>query len=222
MKDNKTSQSAVLYDANVHKTIPRYHTFHDETMELVRILNPAPKAWLDTGCGTGTLIAKAAGCFDGVEFVAADPSSAMLEQAKTKLAGLKVEYIESSSEAFSIPKRFDVITAIMAHHYLNLEDRTKATKNCFAGLKDGGVYVTFETIRPFSERGTEVGLQRWRMHQLSSGKPPEEVEKHISRYGVELLPISIEKHLELLRQSGFSSVEILWASGLQAGFYAVK
>jgi tRNA (cmo5U34)-methyltransferase len=67
-----------------------------------------------------------------------------------------------------------------------------------------------------------IGLQRWRQHQLDSGKPAEEVEKHISRYGVELLPITIEQHLALLRQVGFSTVEILWASGLQAGFYAIK
>ena len=222
MKDNKTSQSAVLYDANVHKTIPRYHTFHDEAIELIRTMNPAPAAWLDTGCGTGTLIAKAAGCFDGVKFVAADPSSAMLEQTRAKLAGLTVEYVEAGSEAFSMKNRFDVVTAVMAHHYLNSRERDAATKNCLDALKKGGVYVTFETIRPFSERGTEVGLQRWRTHQLSCGKAPEEVEKHISRYGIELLPISIENHLELLRRTGFSIVEILWASGLQAGFYAVK
>ncbi len=222
MKDNKTSQSAVLYDANVHKTIPRYHTFHDETIELIRILRPAPAAWLDTGCGTGTLIAKAAGCFPGVKFVAADPSSAMLEQAREKLAGLAVEYVEAGTEAFAVKNRFDVITAIMSHHYLNFPERDTATKNCFDALNEGGVYVTFETIRPFSERGTEVGLQRWRTHQLSNGKAPEEVDKHISRYGMELLPISIDNHLELLRRAGFSTVEILWVSGLQAGFYAVK
>ena len=179
-------------------------------------------SWLDTGCGTGTLIAKAAGCFNGVNFVAADPSPAMLEQTREKLVGLTVEYVETGTEAFSMKNRFDVVTAIMSHHYLNMHERDAATKNCFDALNEGGVYVTFETIRPFSERGTEVGLQRWRTHQLSNGKAPEEVDKHISRYGMELLPISIDNHLELLRRAGFSTVEILWVSGLQAGFYAVK
>jgi tRNA (cmo5U34)-methyltransferase len=222
MQDNKTSQAAALYDANVHKTIPYYHKFHDEVLELVRVINPYPAAWLDTGCGTGTLIAKAAGSFDAVKFVAADPSAAMLELARTKLADLTVDYVQSGSEALSMLDKFDVISAIMAHHYLDSAGRAAATENCFAALKNGGIFVTFETIRPFSERGVAAGLERWRTHQLASGKSAEEVDKHIGRYGVELLPITIEDHLRLLRETGFSSVEILWASGLQAGFYAVK
>lgn len=222
MQDNKTSQAAALYDANVHKTIPYYHKFHDEVLELVRVINPHPATWLDTGCGTGTLIAKAAGCFDAVKFAAADPSAAMLELARTKLADLAVDYVQSGSEALSMLDKFDVISAIMAHHYLDSAGRAAATENCFAALKSGGIFVTFETIRPFSERGVAAGLERWRTHQLANGKPAEEVDKHIGRYGVELLPITIEDHLRLLRKTGFSSVEILWASGLQAGFYAVK
>lgn len=222
MRDNKTSQAASQYDDNVQKTIPRYTTFHEETLALVKVVKPSPAAWLDAGCGTGRLIAKAGECFAGVHFVAADPSGAMLDIAKEKLADLSAEYVQAGSETLSFTGRFDVITAIMSHHYLTAEMREAATQNCFAALKPGGIYVTFETIRPFSDRGTKIGLERWRRHQLASGKPSEDVEKHISRYGIELLPISIREHLELMSSAGFSTVEVLWASGLQAGFYAIK
>ncbi len=222
VRDNTTSQSAALYDANVEKTIPRYSQFHLETLDLVRTVVPNPSLWLDTGCGTGNLAAKAAERFVGVKFVLCDPSAAMLDIAQEKLQDVAAEYIQSGSETLSIATPVDVVTAIMSHHYLTAEQRRQATENCFAALKPGGVYVTFETIQPFSAAATAIGLQRWRQHQLNSGKPAEEAEKHISRYGVELLPITIEEHLQLLRQVGFSSVEILWASGLQAGFYALK
>jgi tRNA (cmo5U34)-methyltransferase len=221
-RDNTTSQSAALYDANVEKTIPRYSQFHLETLDLVRTVMPEPALWLDTGCGTGNLAAKAAERFAGVKFILSDPSAAMLDIAREKLQGTEAEYVQSGSETLSLVTPVDVVTAIMSHHYLTAEQRRQATENCFAVLKPGGVYVTFETIRPCSDAATVIGLQRWRQHQLTSGKPAEEVEKHISRYGVELLPITIEEHLRLLRQVGFSTVEILWASGLQAGFYALK
>ena len=45
---------------------------------------------------------------------------------------------------------------------------------------------------------------------------------HIKRFGVEYFPVSIEEHLSLLRETGFKSVELLWFSYLQAGFYAIK
>lgn len=222
MRDNKTSQAAALYDATVQKTIPRYAVFHEETLALAKVVNSCPSRWLDTGCGTGRLIAKAGEYFNNLHFVAADPSEAMLEIAKEKLTNSDVEYVHIGSENLSYFNQFDVVTAIMSHHYLNREMRKVATGKCFEALKSGGLYVTFETIKPFSERGTSIGLERWRLHQLTSGKAVEEVEKHITRYGIELLPISIEEHLDLLRSAGFSTVEILWASGLQTGFYAIK
>ncbi len=48
------------------------------------------------------------------------------------------------------------------------------------------------------------------------------VKMHIDRRGVETFPITIEQHIDLLRRSGFRSVDILWASYLQAGFMAIK
>lgn len=221
-RDNKTSQSAALYDASVEKTIPCYSQFHLETLDLVRTVMPNPALWLDTGCGTGNLAAKATDRFDGVKFILSDPSAAMLDIAREKLQGVAAQYIQSGSETLSLATSVDVVTAIMSHHYLTAEQRRQATENCFSALTPGGVYVTFETIQPCSDEATAIGLQRWRQHQLSSGKAAEEVEKHISRYGVELLPITIEEHLRLLRQVGFPVAEILWVSGLQAGFYAVK
>ncbi len=223
MRDNKTSQAAVDYDANVSKTIPRYPLFHDETIQLIKLAKPNTASWLDTGSGTGNLILKAIEHFGNTKFVVADPSESMLDIAKEKLAGNNdITYILAGSEELAYNASFDVITAIMVHHYLASEARKKVTQNCFNMLKAGGVYVTFETIRPATAVGTQIGLQRWRDAQLTSGKSIAAVDKHISRYEIELLPISITAHLDLLKEVGFSTVEILWVSGMQAGFYGIK
>jgi len=42
------------------------------------------------------------------------------------------------------------------------------------------------------------------------------------RRGVEVFPITIEEHLKLLKECGFTSVNVLWQSYLQAGFWAIK
>lgn len=89
-------------------------------------------------------------------------------------------------------------------------------------LKPGGVYINVESIRPLTEKGLQVGLERWRQAQITAGKPLESVTKHISRYGIEFLPMPVSYHLDLLREAGFTTVELFWASYLQAGFYAVK
>ncbi|MGD0231966.1 MAG: hypothetical protein ABSC19_16690 [Syntrophorhabdales bacterium] len=48
------------------------------------------------------------------------------------------------------------------------------------------------------------------------------MDEHRSRFGKSYFPITIAEHLELLRATGFSTVEIFWLSHMQAGFYAIK
>jgi tRNA (cmo5U34)-methyltransferase len=116
----------------------------------------------------------------------------------------------------------DVVTAIQSHHYLRPSERVDATRVCFDLLRGGGIYVTFENIRPFSERGVEIGKNYWKNFQLASGREAETVDKHLQRFGTEYFPITVEEHLSLLRNSGFQVVEILWYSYMQAGFYCMK
>lgn len=226
MRDNKTSQPAQEYYDKIEKTIPLYNYFHEQTIHLIEVTRPNPATWLDTGCGTGILASKAVKEFTNTHFVLADPSETMLSIAKEKFltyTNLNSEYILAGTEDLNCTTAcFDVITAIMSHHYFDIETRRKATANCFRMLKEGGVYVTFENIKPRSEKGLHIGLERWRRYQLSRGKSIKEVERHLNRYGIETFPISIDSHISLLHDVGFSAVEILWVSVMQAGFYAIK
>lgn len=226
MIDNKTAHMAVEYDEKVRATIPNYEFFHSETIDLVKAINQVPEKWLDTGCGTGTFAMFARKAFKSTEFVLADPSIEMLAIAQEKLKTdcIEAEVLEpvTSQDIMQPDKDFDVITAIQAHHYLDREGRKAANENCFRMLKAGGVYVTFENIRPLSEAGISIGLVRWKKFQISQGKRVEEAENHASRFGKEYFPITIEEHLELLKKAGFSTAEVFWLSYMQAGFYAIK
>lgn len=225
MSDNKTAHLATEYDSKVRATIPNYDLFQSETINIVKTINPNPQKWLDTGCGTGYLVSIAHKVFSNTSFTISDPSTEMLDIAKAKLSEAQnvrvlapVTSQDISLEADSV----DIITAIQAHHYMDSQGRSAATENCFRMLKSGGVYVTFENTAPLTDAGVKIGLERWKGFQLSQGKSYEEAEKHASRYGQEYFPITIEEQVQLLRQTGFKTVEILWVSYMQAGFYAVK
>jgi tRNA (cmo5U34)-methyltransferase len=224
VRDNKTSQPAQEYDSNINKTIPMYRLFHEQTLDLVETLMPQPQTWLDAGCGTGILACEAVERFSQTLFTLADPSAAMVEIAQFKLPQQRrCTYIPAGTEDLTLPAdSFDVITAILSHHYASPEIKRRITENCYRMLKPGGVYINFESIRPLTATGLQIGLDRWRRAQLRAGKSPEAVTKHISRYGIEFLPITVAEHLKLLNGSGFTAVELFWSSYLQAGFYAIK
>lgn len=223
MGDNKTSTPAAAYDGHVSSVNPNYGRFHEDTIDLVLSVNPTPAKWLDTGCGTGTLVLLAAGRFPGTAFTLADPSRAMLDIAAAKLAGKQMEFaLKGTQELCYGNDTFDVITAIQSHHYLDEATRQAATENCFRMLKPGGVYVTFENIRPFTDVGIKIGLDRWGRYQAGAGRSPAEIAGHLIRFDTEYFPITVRQHLKLLGEAGFQVAELLFYGLMQAGFYAIK
>ena len=221
MTDNKSAFAVNRYDENVRKVIPFYDEIYEQIFSVIQAhCGSKPLAVLDTGCGTGTLALRALSENDSIRFTLADPSTQMLEQARAKL-GDKVTYVNCGSHELEFKDKFDVVTAIQSHHYYDRDGREQAVKHCFDALKEGGVFVTFENIRMSTEASDAIGLKRWE-NFLSKSFDEDEVKRHIDRRGVEVFPIAIEEHLELLKKCGFASVNILWQSYLQAGFWAVK
>lgn len=226
--NNSTPHSTDAYDQSVRATIPFYEQFHKETINFIKHYHSQPKTWLDTGCGTGELIAKAFSFFKDVQFTMCDPSESMIEAAKEKLQFIPEDKIKWKPNVSSVQlnefinEPMDVATALLSHHYLSKEERQEATQTIYQLLKDGGIYITFENIYPASEMGTEIGLKRWAEFQIAAGRDEKEVLSHTKRFNKAYYPITLKEHLELLQQAGFKTYDVLWYSYMQAGFYGIK
>lgn len=225
MSDNKTAHAAGEYDAGIAKTIPYYQAFHAEALRVVEARDPSPRSWLDTGCGTGTLVREASARFPDTEFFLSDPSVEMLGIAVAKNEGARVRVLGAwPSERIPADHdgRFDVVTAIQAHHYLDRAGRVAATRRCRDLLRPGGIYIAFENTRPLTAEGEALFKEYWRRFQIHAGKSEEAVRKHMDRYGVEYFPITVPEHIEGLRAAGFSTVELLWYSYMQSGYLCIR
>jgi tRNA (cmo5U34)-methyltransferase len=228
MSDNLSPYEAVQYEEGIRKTLPYYEAFFSETISLVKYLNPNVDTWLDTGCGTGALISRAHIVFPDTTYILADPSPEMLDKAMESLKEVPEDKLRIIGNVGTenipaiTPHRPQVITAILSHHYFQNEERYIATKKCHGLLEDGGLYITFENIKPLTEEGKQIGLGRWKTFQLLQGKTEDETNAHINRYGRSYFPITIEEHLSVLKESGFNVAEQFWFSNMQAGFYAIK
>ncbi|MFC1998563.1 class I SAM-dependent methyltransferase [Chloroflexota bacterium] len=227
-QDNTTPHKAAHYDVDVRKTVPFYDEFYSQTIDLVKSARPDAKVWLDTGCGTGWLVSEASKHFPNTLFILADPSQSMLDKAKKKLATLPPSQVKflppagTDNIALDDNTKPDVITAIQCHHYLDAATRRIATQKCYDMLSVGGIYITFENIHPYTDEGIKIGSDMWKRYQLSQGRDEKTVDDHIKRFNKAYFPISVIAHVELLKECGFSAVELLWYSHMQAGFYAIK
>ena len=222
MKDNKSAYNSSVYDENIVSTLPYYREYHNQIIDLVKAMGTKDINWLDTGCGTGTLASRVLDSRDDVKFTLCDPSEQMLEIAQNKLCGSDIRVFNIALQMMTFDSEFDVVTAVQSHHYLKPDERKLAVGNCFRALKNGGVFVTFENIRMTTEDSDKIALKRWENFLSDHLKDPDIVKMYIDRRGVEVFPITIEEHIKLLREAGFKSVDVLWTSYLQAGFWAIK
>ena len=220
--DNKSAFSAAAYDSQIRKTLPFYDEFYKQVIDLVSVCKHDATRWLDVGCGTGKMAEMALEKFALEQVVCCDCSEEMLEMAKKRIGCEETKFELCDVREMSYSGEFDVVTAIQVNHYLQKEERKIALRKCYEALKEKGLFISFENFAPFSDWGKEVYLRKWRDYQMQQGKDADECERHISRYGVHYFPISLIEHLELMRDTGFRAVEILWVSNMQAGIWGMK
>ena len=222
MNDNQSAFNSSEYDRKIKQTLPYYDEFYKQVIELVKTFHNSAIKWLDIGCGTGKMGSVALENIELEQFVFCDSSAEMIriseEQFHRPNTAFSVCYVQN----LKYTNEFDVITAIQVNHYLHIEERKAALKKCYATLKENGIFITFENFSPFTGIGEKVYLEKWKRYQLKHGKSLEECNKHIERYGKDYFPITLEEHINLMRNSGFRVVEILWLSNMQVGLWGMK
>jgi tRNA (cmo5U34)-methyltransferase len=231
MTDSNTAMSfnPEVYDNIVREVMPFYDIIQTETIDLVKTVKPDVTQWLDTGCGTGTMVEIALRSFPEISFVLTDPTELMLKRAVERLKVFpekRVRFLSPTPTEGLLSYREvlkpQVITAILCHHYFQKEQRRTATAVCYRLLELGGVLVVVENIMPDSVPGTQIAIERWKRFQVEHGRTNIVAEKHAKRFNSEFFPITIGQHLDLLKETGFQTAELFWKSHLQAGFFAIK
>lgn len=222
MNDNKSAYNSSIYDDLIVKVLPYYREYHGQIIELIKSMDFKNPDWLDTGCGTGTLAYRALEDMQDVRFTLCDPSPNMLDQAKQKLSGRDVRFVNAASGQLAFDSEFDVVTAVQCHHYLQPEERRHAVGQCYRALRENGVFITFENIKMSTDESDAIMLSKWTRFLKEHDNSEQEIQVQLDRRGVETHPITIEEHIKLLRECGFRSVNLLWTAYLQAGFWALK
>ena len=180
----------------------------------------APGTWLDTGSGPGELVMKASKVSPNTRFLVADPSNAMLDVARARLALPQDRFSQVGSADLPDLGPLDVVTAVQCHHYGDMAARERAVTRCRELLAPGGVLVVFENVRAETDEGHRAQRARWATWLLAHGRDAATVELQLAREGTAFFPVRVSEHQALLRKVGFDVVELVWRAYGQAGFLA--
>lgn len=150
------------------------------------------------------------------KFTAIDPSAAMLECAKTRLAerGLsnKVSVIQGYVHDLPNDRSFDGATLIgVLHHVKAFQDKVKLLKSIAERLKPHGPMIL---ACNYSDYGSEpLFLSAWQQRWKMAGMSSNEAHRRLERILEGAQPLKSEEEVRsLLAQAGFERVSRFFSS----------
>ena len=132
----------------------------DSDFDFCRALAAAADSVLDLGCGTGELAASLA---ESRRLIGVDPASAMLDIARARPGGHRVEWVEADARRLRLNERFDLVllTGHAFQVFLTPEDRRDVLDAIARHLAPDGrfifdsrnpAYALWKTWRPDASR----------------------------------------------------------------------
>jgi tRNA (cmo5U34)-methyltransferase len=200
------------------------------TMELcteaAKYVNPNAKNLLDIGCGAGNYTLKMLSKISNLNCTLNDLSMPMLERARQRVSAEtsgKVTIIQEDMRDLTLPdNHYDIILAAATFHHLRGDaDWENVFTKLYRTLKPGGSIWISDLIAHDVEPLNRLFEQRYSDYLDTLGGP-EYRQKVLDYVAHEDTPRSVNFQMELLKQVGFSQVELLHKNGYFAAFGGIK
>ncbi len=193
------------YDEHMRRNIEGASDFYAYTASLLPAENGARV--LDLGCGTGLELEEYFRLNPEAEVTGIDLSEAMLRALKEKLPNRKISLIPGSY--FDVPfgeKAYDAAVSVESLHHFPAEQKEALYRKLYAALKDDGCFVLTDYFAESEELEIEY-FQNLKQLKEEQGLS-DDVFFHYDT------PLTVEHEIRVLRQAGFSDVQMLkeWGS----------
>lgn len=187
---------------------------------------PQATELLDIGCGAGNYSLKLLEAVPMLNVTLVDLSQPMLDRAVERITAVspnKITSIQSDVRTLALgEQKFDIIVAAAVLHHLRDEGEWLALfQKLHASLRRGGSLWIFDLI---THEITAVHTLMWKRYgrYLTDLKDETYRDAVFAYIQKEDTPRSLIFQLDMLRQAGFTSVDVLHKNAAFAAFGAIK
>jgi tRNA (cmo5U34)-methyltransferase len=198
----------------------------DLCTEAAKYSNPEAKELLDIGCGAGNYTLKMLSKIPGLNCTLNDLSMPMLERAQERVAKQitgTITIVQDDMRNLNYNDgHFDIVLAAATFHHLrDDEDWKNMFRKIYNVLKSGGCLWISDIVAHDISSINSLFQKQMGDHLENIGGP--EYRKKVMDYvDHEDSPRSLNFQMQLLKEVGFSSVEILHKNGNVAAFGGIK
>ena len=188
------------YDEHMRMTIEGASDFYAYTASLLPMESGAKV--LDLGCGTGLELEEYFNLNPDANVTGIDLSEAMLKSLKEKFPNRTINLVLGSY--FDVPfgeSKYDAAVSVESLHHFPAEQKETLYRKLFAALKENGRFVLTDYFAESEELEKEYfrNLKQLKEEQGLSGN-------EFYHYDT---PLTVDHEMQVLRQAGFSDVQIL-------------
>jgi tRNA (cmo5U34)-methyltransferase len=187
---------------------------------------PHARHVLDVGCGAGNYTLKLLERLPNLEATLIDLSQPMLDRARDRISRAtsgRITTVQADIREVKLPDgEFDIVLAASVLHHLRTDEEWHDVFTAiYRALRPGGSLLVFDLVE--SSIPAVGSLMRRRYGEYLTGLKDEVYRDHVFAYvEKEDTPRPLLFQLDLLRQVGFSQVEVLHKNVCFAAFCALK
>ena len=223
---NFGEKTAEVFDDMLDRSIPQYVELQRMIGEIAAEFAEDGTNVYDLGCSTGiTLATLMREVKNDVTFCGVDYSSAMLDRARTRLAGVKdrrYKLIEADLNQPFVFENASVIVVNLVLQFVRPLYRDTLIRNLHAGLRDSGCIILVEKVLGNDSFFNRTFIKFYYDMKKRNGYSEMEIAKKREELENVLIPYRVEENFELLRKGGFSHIDMFFKWYNFCGIIAIK
>ena len=217
-------EEAEQYDGIIRNVIPYYSQIVEAIVNSIPFKRDDEIEVIDLGCGTGTISRAILDLYPNARFTCVDMAPNMLKMAERKLVDAKeVRFINCDFYKFEFDKKYDaVVSSLALHHLITDDDKLGFYRKISDSIKPGGIFVNGDVVQASHQWLYDMYMEKLKEYMAKS-IPLDEIEKTwVPLHYREDNPMAMMKHIELLKEAGFNTMDIVWKYYNFAVYIAMK
>jgi len=220
------AEVARVFDDMLERSIPLYKECRDLAIQFcVRYAQPQSRIY-DLGCSAGSFLEHLTDRLEAsfpAEIIGVDNSAPMLERARKRLKGRSVRL----EEADLADDRFEMISAsvVILNYTLQFvppSSRLALVQKIHSGLLEQGRLILIEKIKGEHPESDEAFIDFYHEFKRKMGYSELEISRKRDALEEVLIARTLTENIDLLREAGFSRIEIFFKWNNFAGLIALK
>lgn len=222
-----TATVANVFDDMVSRSVPFYEELQRMTCELAADFARPNTRLYDIGCSTATTLLALDQVVDrSVHFVGIDNSENMLAKARQKVlaTGLSrpVEFVAADVHQGLALEDASVVTMLLTLQFVRPLHRERVMRRIADGLNDQGCLILVEKLTSEDTLFNRLFIGHYYDFKRRNGYSEIEIAQKREALENVLIPYRLEENVDLLKLSGFRSVECFFRWYNFCGLLAVK